>query len=166
MSNFSIKLNASRPCRYVFEANLWESRNKKFGLPLTVLLDTGAYNTVIHKSLVASCGTMLKQTMKVAIGGFRGEANLCILHSMKIGGVEMQKIVALAVPFEDELKDHILIGANAINNWEITLLSRQQNRIEAFEQFSKEALARKYPYRYCFDNKGRIMALLELDNEA
>lgn len=123
MSNFSVKLNASRPCRYVFEANLWETRNMKFGLPVTVLLDTGAYNTVIHKALVENNGVLLKRTMPIAIGGYRGDANLCVLQ-----------------------------------------LSRLNNRLEATEQFSEAARVRKYPYRHCFDNKGRIMAFQEWDN--
>jgi predicted aspartyl protease len=96
---------------------------KNLDWPISVLLDTGAYNTVIHKALVANCGILLKQMMPIAIGGYKGDANLCVLHKLNIGGTEMEQVIALAVPFEDELKDHILLGANVINNLEITLLS-------------------------------------------
>lgn len=77
----------------------------------------------------------------------------------------MEKVVALAVPFEGELKDHILLGANVTNNWEFTL-SRLKNRMVAIEEFSEDALKREHPYRYCFDNKGRVMALQEMEIEA
>ena len=70
----------------------------------------------------------------------------------------MEKAVVLAVPFEGELKDHILLGANITNNWKL-MLSRLENKMDFSEQLSETALQRKYPYRYCYDNKGKIMAL-------
>ena len=164
MSNFSVKLNPKRPCRYVFEASLWNGNANQFQLPVKVLLDTGSFNTVIHKSLVGNHGKMLKQTMMTSVGGFKGEANLCILDKIKIGAHTIENVVALAIPFEGELKDHILLGANVTNNWEFTL-SRKRSTMEATEEFSEEAIARKFPYRYCYNNKGRVMALQEMDFE-
>ena len=163
MSSFSVKLNPKRPCRYVFEANLWVSKLNKYGEGVRVLLDTGSFNTIIHKALAAQHGTMLKTTMLTSIGGYKGEANLCVLDKIKVGGCIFEKVVALAVPFEGELKDHILLGANVTNNWKFTV-SRHENIMEATEQFSDEALKRNQPYRYCFDNKGRVMAFQDMDD--
>ena len=161
MSSFSAKLNNKRPCRYVFEARLWDIQRSQFGAPVNVLVDTGAFNTIIHKFLVPKYGKMLKQTMMTSVGGYKGEANLCILDKINIGGHVLENVVALAVPFEGELHDHILLGANVTNNWDFSL-SRKQNLMEAKEALSDEAMKRAYPYKYCYNNKGQVMALQEM----
>ena len=161
MSSFLVKLNPKRPCRYVFSVRLWNSFSKNFSNKIDVLLDTGSFNTIIHESLVEDYGTMLKSTMMTSVGGYKGKASLCVLNKIDIEGFILEKVVALAVPFEGELKDHILLGANVTNNWKFTV-SRYENIMEATEQFSNEALKRKDPYRFCFDNKGRVMALQEM----
>ena len=84
---------------------------------------------------------------------------------IKIGDLELEKVGALAVPFDGELKDHILLGANVTNNWDFAV-SRFGNRIDITEQFSTDAMVRKYPYRYCFNNKGQIMAFQEMENKS
>jgi len=162
MSNFSVKLESDRPWRYVFNANLLENRKGRFGLPVKVLVDTGSFNTIIHERLVAKYGVMTNHSMMTAVGGFRGEARICILNKIKIGNTEIEKVAALAVPFEGELKDHILLGANVTNNWEFTL-SRKKNSMVAVEDFSDNAPSREHPYRYYFNNKGKIIALQEMD---
>jgi len=162
MSNFSVKLSTKRPCRYVFEARLWNNQTSKYSDNINVLVDTGAFNTIIHKALVPRHGKMLKQTLLTSVGGLRGDANICILDKIQIGDRIFENVVALAVPFEGELKDHILLGANVTNNWEFTL-SRKRNMMEATEELSDEALKRKYPYQYCYNNKGKVMALQEME---
>jgi len=164
MSSFSIDLDSKRPYRYAFSVSLWETSRKKFGEHVRVLLDTGSFNTIIHKDLVDKYGVMLDATMKTSVGGFKGEANICILHKMRIGDYVLDKVVALAVPFEGELIDHILLGANVTNNWELTL-SRLKNKLTATEQFSEITSQREFPYRYCFNNKGQVMAFQEMEND-
>ena len=164
MSNFSAELNPKRPCRYVFKASLWDDRKKTYSDKINFLVDTGAFNTIIHIDLIHGHGKMLKQTMMTSVGGFKGEANICILDKIQIGDRTFENVVALAVPFEGELKDHILLGANVTNNWELTL-SRKRNVLEATEELSAEALKRKFPYQYCYNNKGKVMALQELDSD-
>ncbi|MCL1878778.1 MAG: hypothetical protein FWF80_07960, partial [Defluviitaleaceae bacterium] len=102
-------------------------------------------------------------TMKVSVGGFRGDANICILHKMNIGGYDMEKVIALAVPFGGELHNHILLGANVTNNWEFTL-SRLKNRLTVTEEFSEVARKREYPYRYYFNNKGQVIGFQEFES--
>ena len=121
MSSFSVDLNDKRECRYVFPSRLWNSRLKRFDELVDVLLDTGSFNTAIHKSLAERYGTILDSTIKVAIGGYQGDANICVLNKLKIGDYILEKVVALAVPFSGELKDHILLGANVTNNWKFTV---------------------------------------------
>ena len=164
MSNFSAKLNKKRPCRYVFEARLWDRKENQLGAPINVLVDTGAFNTIIHKALVATYGIMLKQTIMTSVGGYKGEANICIIDKINIGGYTLEKVIALAVPFEGELKDHILLGANVTNNWDFSL-SRKRNIMEAKEELSDEAAKREFPYKYCYNNKGQVMALQEMDGD-
>ena len=162
MSNFMIKLDKKRPYRYVFPARLWDSKYLRFGDPFDVLLDTGSYNTVIHQEMVVKHGRMLSMKMKTSIGGFRGDANLCILHKIKIGDLEIEKVVALAVPFTGELKDHILLGANVTNNWKFAV-SRKENMMEITEQLPDNVPNKDFSYRWCFDNKGKILAFQGLD---
>ena len=161
MSNFSAKLNGKRPCRYVFEAHLWDNKRSRFGAPVNVLVDTGAFNTIIHKFLVPKYGKMLKQTIMTSVGGYKGEANICILDKVSIGGHILENVVALAIPFEGELQDHILLGANVTNNWDFSL-SRKRNIMEVKEELSDEAMKRAFPYQYCYNNKGQVMALQEM----
>jgi hypothetical protein len=160
MSSFSVNLDKARYCRYVFPVRLWESRFNKFSESIDVLLDTGSFNTVIHKSLVESHGVMLKTTMMTSVGGFKGDANICIIDKILIGDHVLEKVAALAVSFEGELKDHILLGTNVTNNWKL-VLSRLNNKLEVIEEFSKEAELRQHPYRYCFNNKGNVMIYQE-----
>ncbi|MCL1997946.1 MAG: retroviral-like aspartic protease family protein [Turicibacter sp.] len=154
MSKFSVDLDKTRPSRYVFLAKLWDKRLKNFGDFIPIMLDTGAFNTVISKSLVSRHATMLNGTMPIAIGGYKLVANICIIQRMNINGFTLHKIAALAVPFKGELKDHILLGANVINNWEVTL-SRQKHRLSANEDVSA--------YRHIFNAKGQIMSFQELE---
>ena len=161
MSSFLVSLNNKRTCRYVFTSRLWNIRRNTFGRTVHVLLDTGSFNTIVHKSLVADYGIMLQKTMKTSVGGFRGDSNICILEKIQIGCHVLEKVAALAVPFEGELKDHILLGTNVTNNWKFTL-SRFENKMDVIEQFSDAALQRQYPYRICYDNKGQAMAFQEL----
>ena len=164
MSNFSVKLESERPWRYVLNADLLENRKGRFGLPVKVLLDTGSFNTIIHEQLVVKYGVMTNHSMMTAVGGFRGEARICILNKIKIGNTEIEKVAALAVPFKGEPKDHILLGANVTNNWEFTL-SRRKNRMTATEEFSEATSKREYPYRTYFNNKGKAIALQEMELE-
>ncbi|MCL2224021.1 MAG: retroviral-like aspartic protease family protein [Defluviitaleaceae bacterium] len=164
MSSFSVELNKKRICRYVFASHLWDTRVNGFGEAVSVLLDTGSFNTVIHESLVEHRGFMHDVTMRVSVAGFSGDARICELHKLKIGNREFEKVVALVVPFDGELKNHILLGANVTNNWKFTV-SREENLLNVTEQFSTAARERKYPYRYCFNSKGNIMAFQEFDHQ-
>ncbi|MCL2170260.1 MAG: retroviral-like aspartic protease family protein [Defluviitaleaceae bacterium] len=160
MSKFTIGLNSKKPYRYTFDATLWESKRNRFSRPVKILLDTGAFNTAIHDKLVEKFGTMLEATMKISIGGFAGEVNLCVLNKIKMGDFVIEKVIALAVPFEGELRDHILLGANVTNNWKFTI-SRLENTLDVVEQFSGQSLTLKHPYRYCYSNKGQVIAFQE-----
>ena len=74
----------------------------------------------------------------------------------------MEKVIALAVPFDGELKNHILLGTNVTNNWDFNI-SRNKNFLGITEDFSETASTRDYPYRYCFNNKGQVMAFQEFE---
>jgi len=104
---------------------------------------------------------MLQKTMKTSVGDFSGDANICILNKLQIGGHILENVVALAVSFERELKDHILLGANVTNNWKFTL-SRLENTLEVTEQFSETVLQRQYSYKYCYNNKSQVIAFQDM----
>jgi len=152
MYTLSIDLDKNRPCRYAFSAHLWNIKAAEYTLRADVLLDTGAYNTIINSSLVPRYANLTKGKMKVALGGFVGIADICIIKKMNLNGHIIENIAALAVPFKGELKDHILLGTNVINNWEITL-SRQKHKLSAKEELDN--------YRYLYDSKGQVMSYQE-----
>lgn len=164
MSSFSIKLNKNRPWRYAFKINLWHERDKKFSNPIQAILDTGAFNTFIHREIAGKYSTIFKETRAVAIGGYKTEANLCLIDKMDIGGMVIANVLALAVDFKGELKDHILLGANIINNWDVGL-SRKRNELRAVEDFPDDIPNPERPYQFYFDSKGRAVALQEMEAE-
>ena len=159
---YSVDLDATRIKRYAISAYLWHNKHKKFqSRAVDVLLDTGAFNTIVHKPLVSQgYGVFLKQKMTIAIGGYKGDADLCVLHKLKVGGLVMEQVMALALPLDGELKEHIILGANVTNHWRFEV-SRRDNRLYFTEEFSKMPLAGNFPlpfpYRYCFNREG-IMA--------
>ena len=163
MFKYLIKMDSKRPCRYVVFADLWDNQLNEFSDPVNVLVDTGSFNTVIHKALVTRYGMMSKKTMRVKVGGYQGEAHICELYKLRVGGLVMEKVIALAVPFDGELKNHILLGTNVTNNWDFNI-SRNKNLLGITEDFSEITSARDYPYRYCFNNKGQIMAFQEFED--
>jgi hypothetical protein len=85
-----------------------------------------------------------------------------ILGKISIGEYILENVADLALPFGGELQDHILLRANAIKNWEL-LLSRNRNVMEGKEELTDEAGKRRFPYQYCYNNKGQVMALQEMD---
>ncbi|MCL1997674.1 MAG: retroviral-like aspartic protease family protein [Turicibacter sp.] len=161
MSNFWVELDKNRPWRYVFGTKLWNVKANRYSNEVKVLLDTGSFNTIISENLAKKYAAKTNITLKTKVGGFSGDSPLYIIQKMRIGGVILEKVAAFAVPFDGELKDHILLGANVMNNWNFNV-SRLNNRLSAVEEFSAAAVARQYPYRYAFDNKGQVIALQEI----
>ena len=162
MLSFGVGLNEKRPWRYVFKVNLWDKVLGRYSENVNVMLDTGSFNTIISENLVKGHATKTNITLKTKVGGYSGDSPLYIIQKMRIGGVVLEKVAAFAVPFDGELKDHIFLGANVMNNWNFNV-SRLNNRLSAVEEFSAAAVARQYPYRYAFDNKGQVIALSEME---
>ena len=152
MSKFSVDMDKNRIHRCVFNAQLWNNKKGIYSENINVMLDTGSFTTSIYKPFVSQYGTMLNEKMSVALGGQQIEANLCVLHKLNIGGHVMEKVVALAIPFGGELREHILLGTNVTNNWKFTV-SRQENNLSAVEQGSF--------YRYCYNMQGQVLSFQE-----
>ena len=152
MFTFSIDLDKTKAFRYAFSVKLWNIESKRYSKNKNVMLDTGAFNTIINKEFAPLYAKILKGETHVALGGYVGKANYCIIKKMNINGHIIENIGALAVPFDGELKYHVLIGANTINNWKFTI-SRQENNLSATEQRTN--------YRYCYNSKGQVMSYQE-----
>ncbi|MCL1997667.1 MAG: retroviral-like aspartic protease family protein [Turicibacter sp.] len=158
MSKYLIRLDEKRPSRYALKGLLWSNRKKNYASNVDILLDTGAFNTTISKNLAANYATPTAKQVTVKIGGFSGKVPVCIIHKLKIGNFVMENVAALSISFDSsELQDHILIGANILNNWRFTLC-RHDNEMEVSEKILPSAPT-KFPYRYYHNSKGEIIAL-------
>jgi len=122
-----------------------------------MLLDTGAFNTMIDFELAKRFGIMLPITIPITIGGNAGEAIGCIMPYLTVGDFEITRMFALAFPFKDWLVRHIILGANVTNNWEFTT-SRTKNLIKFTEDVPPDAPNQKYPYQNYF-TKGKYVAV-------
>ena len=127
MSYFSIE----------FDVNLWENKYKKFGESVKVLLDTGSFNTAIHNELAARYGTKTNQKMKISVGSYSGDADIFVLHKLPIGECVLEKVIT--IPFDGELNNHILLGANVLKNWKF-IVSSYENHLDIIEMQSCEII--------------------------
>jgi len=94
-------------------------------------------------------GILLPMKIPISIGGNLGEAQGCILPKVALGDFEMSRVFALAFPFKDWLTDHIILGANVINNWDFTT-SRTKNMIRFIEEIPPDVPNKKHPYQNYF----------------
>ena len=164
MSQYSIKLDSTKPYRYNFLATLFNIRKNKFeNFETTVMIDTGCFNTMIDKRLLPNhCVPVKNLTLSIGIGGIKGVAQGYVLKKMKIGDVVLDNIVVFAFDFNGELRDHVLLGANVLNCWDFNL-SRSDNTLTFTERTTALHTNTDNPYRYAFDGKGRVMAFQEIE---
>ena len=143
--------------RYIAYATLSDTASAESLINVPVLMDTGAFNTMIDISLAKKFGIMLPVKIPVSIGGSLGEAQGCILHSMTLGDFEITRVFALAFPFEDWLVGYSILGANVLNNWEFTT-SRAKNVIRFHEEIPPDVPNKRHPYQNYFI-KGEYVAI-------
>jgi hypothetical protein len=149
--------------RYLAEISLSNIDATRIDPEVMMLLDTGAFNTMVDFELAKRFGTMLNFTIPVSIGGNSGEAHACILHKLSVGDFEMTRVFTLAYPFTDWLTRHIILGTNVLNNWEFTT-SRKNNTIKFIENIPDDAPNKEHPYQNYF-LKGEYIAVQEDLNE-
>jgi hypothetical protein len=100
---------------------------------VSTFVDTGAFNTMIDDALVDLVGYRLPLYIPISIGGYAGEAQGCILHRVILGNFAFESVFAMSFPFKDWLKDHIILGANVMNNWDFKI-SRSDNTMSISEK--------------------------------
>jgi hypothetical protein len=145
--------------RYIALATL-ESADLSQGMTdVPVLIDTGAFNTMIDSALAQKFGVLLPGNMTISIGGKTGIAQFCIISNMTLAGCTISRVFALAYPFDDWLMGHILLGANVLNNWDFTI-SRSRNVLEFTENIPIDAPNKLYPYQNFFKD-GLYVAIQE-----
>jgi predicted aspartyl protease len=122
-----------------------------------VLIDTGAFNTMIDLALAQRFGILLPDSMTVSIGGKTGKAQFCVISCLTLNSCVLTRIFALAYPFDDWLMGHILLGTNVMNNWDFTI-SRSRNVLEFSENIPFDAPNKMYPYQNYF-KEGEYVAI-------
>lgn len=149
---YTAKLKEDEPDRILTTATMIGSNLGQTPIDVPVLIDTGAFNTMVDSAIVGYFGKILTYKFGIKIGGNDGIAQGCILYDVEIGGKRMKNVFALAYPFEDWLRGHILLGLNVMNNWEYTI-SRAKNTMNFVEEIPPEAPNQKNPYQNYFKDK-------------
>ena len=149
--------------RYITLATLHDVKDAQPMPDVRVLLDTGAFNTMIDVDLVDTYGALLPFFIPVTIGGHSGEAQGCVLYRVSIGNFELTRVFALAYPFKDWLTQHIVLGTNVMNNWDFAT-SRVDNKIRFSERIPDDAPNKNYPYQNYFINGEYVTVQSELLN--
>ena len=147
--DYTVNLLEEVPHRYLLYMELSNPKSSRKPIEVTTLLDTGAFNSMIDLNLAERFCFMLPIYIPISIGGNLGEAQGCILHTVKLGDFEMSRVFALAFPFKDWLVRHIILGANVLNNWDFTT-SRTNNTIRFTERVPPDAPNKENPYQNYF----------------
>jgi hypothetical protein len=135
--------------RYIALASLYNDETSQIMTDVRVLIDTGAFNTMIDSALVHKFGILLSENMTVSIGGKVINTQFCIIRNMALGGYNLSRVFALAYPFDNWLMGHILLGTNVLNNWNFSI-SRFHDTLEFSENIPIDAPNKKYPYQNYF----------------
>ncbi|MCL2168963.1 MAG: hypothetical protein FWB74_02930 [Defluviitaleaceae bacterium] len=119
---------------------------------------------MIDVKLVNRYGRLLPNSyFDVIIGGYIGKAQGCVLDKLSIGDLTMERVFVMAYPFDSWLTGHILLGANVMNNWDLTI-SRSDDVIRLVERVPVDAPNKVNSYQNFFKN-GKYMALQEEEFE-
>ena len=154
---YTLKLLGKIRHRYIANVAVSNLDSSIVDHEVKMLLDTGAFNTMIDFDLAKRFGVMLSIKTPISIGGHLGEAQGCIIPKLTVGGFEMQRVFVLAFPFKDWLVRHIILGANVLNNWDFTT-SRTDNVIRFSERIPHDVPNKEYPYQNYFI-KGEYVAV-------
>ena len=149
--------------RYVTLASLSNAEMTQTMTDVRVLIDTGAFNTMIDLALAQRFGILLPESMVVSIGGKTGKARFCVISSITLHNCTLTRIFALAYPFDDWLMGHILLGTNVLNNWAFTI-SRSRDVLEFSERIPYDAPNKVFPYQNYFKDGDYIAVQDELDS--
>ena len=151
-----IKLEEKDISRYITTASLETFNGLRQKTNIRVLIDTGAFNSMIDLSILNDKRVLAELTGTthiVSVGGYSGIARGCIIYKMKMGDMEIRNVFAMAYPFNTWLADHIILGANTLNNWKFTI-SRKENLMTVIEDIPDCVLNKSEPYKsYCDSNK-------------
>jgi hypothetical protein len=155
--DYTIKLIEQIRHRYITLADIYNVDSSQVMPNVRTLVDTGAFNSMVDTIFAANYGIMLPMKIPISIGGNLGEAQGCILPKVTLGNFEMSSVFALAFPFKDWLTDHVILGANVLNNWDFAV-SRTKNAIRFAEEIPPDAPNQEHPYQNYFTG-GKYVAV-------
>ena len=151
--DYTIELRSEVRHRFIASVALSNEDSSRVDQKVMMLLDTGAFNTMIDFGLAKSFGFLLP----ISIGGSLGEAQGCIIPQIIVGNFEMTRVFTLAFPFKDWLMRHIILGANVLNNWDF-MTSRTDNVIRFSERIPPDTPNKENPYQNYF-RSGKYVAV-------
>ena len=143
--------------RYKFIAKIYNTQKNNFQA-VTILLDTGCFNTLIPKSLAQQTRQFLGFKMKYSIGGSVIEAEAFSIDKLKIGDLCLERVVAFAGDYKGGHEDDIILGTNVINNWEMTI-SKKSYTFKFCEDPPDNIPNKKYMYQNYFNREGNYICI-------
>ena len=147
--------------RYVALASISNAEMTQTMTDVHVLIDTGAFNTMIDFALAQRFGILLPESMTVSIGGKTGTAQFCVIGNITLNNCVLTRVFALAYPFDDWLMGHLLLGTNVMNNWDF-LISRSRDILEFSEKIPFDAPNKRFPYQNYFKDGNYVAVQAEL----
>jgi len=155
LDSTTLELLQKHKQRYRFYANIYNIHNKEFE-EVSVLLDTGCYNTMIPKEFAVRYGRSLGFKRKYKIGGDNIEAEAYSIEKIKLKDFAIERVVAFAADYSGEFASDILIGTNVMNNWKMTI-DRKANLFSFSENPPDDLPNKTHIYQNFFDTKGNYV---------
>ena len=155
MDSTTLELLQKHKQRYRFYANIYNIHNKEFER-VTVLLDTGCYNTMIPKRIAARFGRSLGFKRRYKIGGDSIEAEAFSIEKIMLKDFAIERVIVFAADYSGEFASDILIGTNVMNNWKMTF-DRKANLFQFSENPPDDLPNKKHIYQNFFDTKGNYV---------
>jgi len=156
-------LSTSFEHRYKFDALIYYIQKKDFE-PVTILLDSGCFNTMIPRYLAEKSGRSLGFKMTYSLGGCVIETEAFSIDKMMVGGLVLERIVAFAGDYKGGHEDDIILGTNVINNWEM-IISKKTHTFQ-FREDPPESLPNKtHIYQNYFNRAGNYICVQDTESD-
>ncbi|MCL2183420.1 MAG: aspartyl protease family protein [Chitinispirillia bacterium] len=161
MKYTTVALSKKFEHRYKFDAHIYNINGKRFE-KVTILWDSGCFNTMIPRYLAEQCGRSLGRKKHYKIGGHSIEVEAFSINKLTIGDVTLERVIAFAGEYYGDYEDDIILGANVINNWEM-IISKKAHKFSFREDPPDSLPNKKHIYQNCFDIAGSYISVQDAE---
>ncbi|MCL2219638.1 MAG: aspartyl protease family protein [Chitinispirillia bacterium] len=143
--------------RYKFGARIYNIRKNGFE-DVTILWDSGCFNTMIPRYLAEQTGRPLGHKTNYKMGARSVEVEAFSIDKMMIGNVLLKRVVAFAGNYSGDYEDDIILGANVINNWEM-IISKKTHTFRFREDPPENLPNKTHIYQNFFSKTGSYVCI-------